>query len=373
MNKPNYKNCITNLSNSILKHYGVKPFHDSIKEIDDLLANKKKVIVFLFDGMGKVVLEKDLPEDSFFRQHIIHNIKSTLPPTTVASTTSFLSGKFPIETGWLGWTLYFHDIDKFVNVFPNVDDVTGESIGEVNKMQAEHPYKTIAELINENKNKEVAKLIFGYPVNKDNKKTKHLRSFVKYSYEQADSKEESFTYAYWVNPDSLMHHYGVTHKKVKKCINKIQKYIKKYSQKHPNVATLVIADHGMKDVTWENLKMHPDLLETLIRPMSIEKRCANFYVKPGMEKRFEGLFKAYYGQHYELFTMENALKENLFGETKVDDKIKPFLGNYLAVATDEVSIEFPKDKKGKKVPFVGHHAGSTLDELDISVIGLNIK
>src|SRR5574344_630816 len=156
MNKPNYKNCITKLSKSILKHYGVKPFHDSIKEIDDLLANKKKVIVFLFDGMGKVVLEKHLPEDSFFGKNIILNIKSTLPPTTVASTTSFLSGKFPIETGWLGWSLYFKDYNRNIDVFTNADDQTGEIVADKNIMTQKAPYKTIAELINEANQKEIA-------------------------------------------------------------------------------------------------------------------------------------------------------------------------------------------------------------------------
>ena len=57
-----YNNSIVNLSNSILKKFNVNPFHSTIKEIDDLIKNKDKIIVFLFDGMGKAILEKHLNE-----------------------------------------------------------------------------------------------------------------------------------------------------------------------------------------------------------------------------------------------------------------------------------------------------------------------
>ena len=44
------KNSLVNLSNSILKHFGVNTFHESIPEIDDLLKGHKKVVAVLFDG-----------------------------------------------------------------------------------------------------------------------------------------------------------------------------------------------------------------------------------------------------------------------------------------------------------------------------------
>ncbi len=117
MNKPNYKNSIVNFSNSIIKHFGATPFHSSIPEVDKFLEGKKKVVLFLFDGMGKYVIEKHLPEDSFLRKHTFHYMTSTFPPTTVAATDALLSAKFPSETGWLGWTQYFSEVDKNVNMF----------------------------------------------------------------------------------------------------------------------------------------------------------------------------------------------------------------------------------------------------------------
>ena len=50
---PNYDDCITNLSCSLLKHFEVPYKHNTIKEVDEMLeCNPKNVVVILFDGMG---------------------------------------------------------------------------------------------------------------------------------------------------------------------------------------------------------------------------------------------------------------------------------------------------------------------------------
>lgn len=96
-----YEESITNLSCSILKYYGVVPKHKTIKEIDDVLSSKKNVITILLDGLGSKVLEENLPMEAFLIKNKFMDINSVLPSTTVASTTSFLSGLNPIEHGWL--------------------------------------------------------------------------------------------------------------------------------------------------------------------------------------------------------------------------------------------------------------------------------
>ena len=60
MNKPDYNNSITNLSNSILKHFNANPFHNTIKEVDDFLVNKNNIEAltdFLFSEMETASVE----------------------------------------------------------------------------------------------------------------------------------------------------------------------------------------------------------------------------------------------------------------------------------------------------------------------------
>ena len=83
-----YDRSLVSVSNSLLKYYNVKTYHPSLKLLDEKLAkNYKNVIFMILDGMGTDLIEKNLPETSFIRQHISTQIFSVFPPTTTAATT----------------------------------------------------------------------------------------------------------------------------------------------------------------------------------------------------------------------------------------------------------------------------------------------
>ena len=141
---------LINLSNSILKHFGAETFHNTIPEVDKLLKGHKKVVAVLFDGMGQNIVRMHLKEKSFIRSHYVTTINSTYPPTTAAATTAFLTGKYPIETGWLAWAEYFKDYDKNIILFRSIDFNTGESLlkeGEDHIANRYFPIHYIFELI----------------------------------------------------------------------------------------------------------------------------------------------------------------------------------------------------------------------------------
>ena len=114
---------LVHVSNSILKHFGVSTFHDSLKELDDLLSKKTydNVALILFDGLGKYIQEKHLSEKDIIRRNKFMDITSVFPPTTVAATTALLSGRYPKETGRLGWSQYYKNIDKTIDMFSGRD------------------------------------------------------------------------------------------------------------------------------------------------------------------------------------------------------------------------------------------------------------
>ena len=85
MNNYNDHNLIT-FSNSLLKHFGVKPFHQSEPEVDAILKGHKKVVVMLFDGMGQNIVRMHLKDKDFIRKNYLCTINSTFPPTTTAAT-----------------------------------------------------------------------------------------------------------------------------------------------------------------------------------------------------------------------------------------------------------------------------------------------
>ncbi len=110
---PDYTDSILNLSNSILKYYGIEPFHETHPGADYLLSkNFPHVVVILLDGLGMNILERNLTYRDFLRRNLYSDYSSVFPPTTTSSTTTFLSGLSPVEHGWLGWDVYFKQEDK---------------------------------------------------------------------------------------------------------------------------------------------------------------------------------------------------------------------------------------------------------------------
>ena len=143
-------NSLVNLSNSILKKFSCQTFHNSNDEIDRILNSKgNQVCLILLDGFGKFVMEKYKKYCPFIYRHIKKEINSVYPPTTVAATTSLLSGKYPCETGYVGWNQYFKKYDQYIDVFPSKNPFTNEKI---NPPVTEDilKYETIIDIINKN-------------------------------------------------------------------------------------------------------------------------------------------------------------------------------------------------------------------------------
>ena len=88
---PDYKNCIANLPNSVLKKFGVDTVGDTLPLLDKYLEKDyKNIVVILLDGMGKAILEHHLKENGPFRSHLAGIYTSVFLSTTVLFQSPFL-------------------------------------------------------------------------------------------------------------------------------------------------------------------------------------------------------------------------------------------------------------------------------------------
>ena len=86
--KCDLNNCNVNVANSIRKKFELETFHETNKLIDDYLNdNYQNIIVILYDGMGKKILD-DIDNIDYFKDNLKEVITSVHPATTTASTTS---------------------------------------------------------------------------------------------------------------------------------------------------------------------------------------------------------------------------------------------------------------------------------------------
>lgn len=360
---PNYENSILNVSNSILKHYGAKTFHPSLKILDHVLAkNYRNVVLLLIDGLGVDAMNKHLPEKSTLKKYLQTTITSVFPSTTVAATTAVLSGRSPFETGWLGWHQYIKEEDESVVLFLNKSYYNPNKKFDYNIASKYVPYTNIYQQI-EGANSQIktAEIFPAFRVPENNTIAKLLDAVTLAS--KANGRH--FIYAYWDKVDTYMHEFGPSSKEVRDHILEVEATFTKYvTNMDDDTVIIAIADHGQVDVEIINLYEYEDLLDTMLRMPSNESRASVFYVKPDRFDDFEKLFNKYFKNYFNLYRSEDAISMGLFGSGKKHTRTQGFLGDYMAIATDYFIFNTVKDGFQMK----GQHAGLLKEEMLVPLI-----
>ncbi len=363
---PDFNNNIVSLSNSLLKHYGIKPFHPTLGVLDEVLAQGKKNIIFMIlDGLGENILKKHLKEQSFLRRHCVGTISSVFPPTTAAATTSFHSGLYPIEHGWLGWMPYFKDINRVVEIFLNRDYYSGEKLGQP-KLADLLPYKTIYKRITEHN--PAVKYHQVFPDFVPNGAKSFAEMCVKISDIVAKDNSPKLISSYWINPDSTTHDYGVSSPEVRDVLSDIDNHLQKLSQNLTDTLLIISADHSQIDVEYISLNGYPELDDCLRLPLSLEGRCASLYIRDDKREFFSQRFQELFGEYFILLSKQDFLQSGLLGKGIKHPMVDDFIGDFVAIGIKNKCISYQEPGGIKHTPLLGNHAGLTAEEMNVPLI-----
>lgn len=362
----NYNECLTNLACSIRKYFDLPYNHNTLSYIDNILEQykPKNVVTILYDGLGANILKRTLNENDFLIKNMYKSITTVFPATTVAATTSMITGLNPIETGMIGWNTYYKDIDKIITTFLNYEKNDKEHKPVLEAIELQKKYmkrESIVKLINDNKKYKAYELFpFG-----ENNYTDSLDMYSKIEkYCSEDGKK--YIYAYDEDPDGLMHMLGPDNKSVKDSIRYRNIMTERLSKKLKDTIIFVVADHGHIKIENIFLKDYKDVLNCLKRNTSTEPRATSFFVKEDKKEEFENLFNKYFSNDFDLYTKEEVLKSKLFGDGEQNKIVERSLGDYISIAkTNKAFINDGDDI------LVSHHAGYTDDEIYVPLIIIN--
>ena len=364
--KNDYNECLTNLACSIRKYFGLDYKHNTLSYIDNLLDEykPKNVVTILCDGMGSNILERTLNEQSFFIRNRLKSITSVFPATTVAATTSMMTGLNPVESGMLGWDMYFKDIDKTITTFFGIEkgDLYRIPLKEAIDFTNKHmKRKTIMDEINE-KGVDKGYTLFPFGTHPYSDLDDMLRIIEK----KCKEKGKKYIYAYDTEPDSTMHKTGCDSKKSKRLIIERNNKIEQLCERLDDTIVFVVADHGHKNVVNIDLKKYPDVVDCLMRNTSLEPRAVNFFIKDHKKEEFEKLFAKYFSKDFDLHTKDEVISSQLFGDGEENEIFRDSLGDYLAIAKTDKTLLYIGSEVLKS-----QHAGHTDDEIYVPLIVIN--
>ena len=366
--KNNYHECLTNLACSIRKYFDLEYKHNTLKYIDEVFEeyNPKNIVTILCDGMGSNIMDRMLDKDSFLIKNRIKAITTVFPATTVAATTSMMTGLNPVETGMLGWDMYYKDLDKTITVFMNSE-------------KTDKTYTPLPEAVEYNKKHMIRKTI-GKEINEQGKyKGYTLFPFGDKCYENLDDMftrienlcnedGKKYIYAYDTDPDSTMHELGCDTKEVKDIIIDLNKRIEELSNKLTDTIIIVVADHGHHNVNNLFIKDYKDIEECLLRNTSLEPRAVNFFIKEEKKDEFINLFNKYFGNDFDIYSMEEIIDSKLFGDGVENEIFRDALGDFLAIGKTDKTLLY----EGSDI-LKSQHAGYTDDEILVPLILVKTK
>ena len=357
---PDYRNCITNLPNSILRSFGMAPVGDTLPLLDRCLEKKyRNIVLLVLDGLGTCILERNLSADGFLRRHFADSISSVFPPTTVAATTSVISGLQPIEHAWFGWDCYYPQVDKNVTVFLNTEQGTDHPAAEENIPAKYCGYRSVTDRINASGKKafNVTPFMPPYP--------RSFSAVCKRITELCSEAGPGYIYAYWPEPDSTMHEHGCYGKKARQVIAELEKKIEAMCETLEDTLLIVTADHGHIEGRNVVITDYPAITECLVRMPSFEPRALNLFVKEEKRLQFEKEFIREFGNDFILLTKDEVYREQIFGTGIPHPNADGMIGDYVAIAITDLTVFNTKEEADQ---IHGVHAGCTKDELQIPLI-----
>ncbi|MFW5799645.1 MAG: alkaline phosphatase family protein [Spirochaetota bacterium] len=387
---PDYDNCIVNLISTILNAYNVQTNHNPLRQLNlNELKSKRNIVLMIFDGMGYDILKRHTdPNNSFIRSKLIDKINTVYPSTTASVITSIYTGKTPLEHGVLGWTLYYKEYFRLINILPCIDYMSGEYIN-INSINPYKPFNLHKEsiftkikenspdvsqyIITENKiiDSHYNKLISedakmrGYSI------TDSLYEELRKTIKENDAKKFILTYA--SEPDALIHLQNTGSDWVKDYINEMDKQIRMLVDKVKGTDTLIFitADHGLIDIDkYYYNDEDEEFYNCIVLPAFPEQRFSSFFVKNHKRALFEKYIKNYEND-FMFMNRDEFWKKELLGRGKKHPKIDDFIGDYLAIAIGDKGIgNFYKS--GRTHEFKAHHAGLTEQEMLIPLIKIDV-
>jgi hypothetical protein len=379
---PDYRGTsIVNLMASLTSARGApESLYPKLRHLEpSTLAEARNLILIVIDGLGYRYLMQQRTGDIFHRC-LQARLTSVFPSTTASAISVFLTGLAPQQHALTGWFSYFRELDRVVTVLPFTDRDSGESLTALGIDASElFDHRSVFETIETPSYSVVPEHIADSVFNLTHSRGATIRPYKSLTQFYAAIKRilgedtrAKYVYAYWPRLDSIAHGKGIQSRASKAHYAELESAFRQFiADIEGSESTVVVtADHGMLDsgaARVIEMDDHPQLAETLARPLCGERRMAYCYVRPHLRERFQNYVSTTLGDYATLLRSEDLIHRGVFGLGPPHPRLHERVGDYALVMKDNYVIKDWLPGEHRHV-HIGTHGGVSEEEMYVPLI-----
>lgn len=342
------------------------------------LQERRNIVLVVIDGLGERFLRRAGPRTAL-ATHLRGSMTSVFPSTTATAVTAFLTGVAPQQHGLVGWFTYLREVGSLVAVLPfrsrcganlRRSGIDPARIFSAPPFFDALPVQSFAVSPKEITHSDFNVLHTGKAERRGY--GSHLDMFEEIRGIVTSGRRPQYVYAYYAELDALAHVFGIDSPQVAGLLAALDQAFRRFlnSIAGSDTTVIVTADHGFTDVHPENtidLDRHPAFADTLVLPLSGERRVAFCYVHPHRRQDFEDYVRGPLGHCAVAYPSAKLLEWGWFGLGPAHPRLPERLGHYTLLMKDGYAI---KDwiLGERRHLHIGHHGGMTSDEMLVPLI-----
>ena len=356
---------------------GLSPYAD---ELAASLADREHLVLILADGLGLEMLERE-PAAGTLREHQRGEIRAVFPSSTAVALTSLATGEWPARHAVTGWWTYVEQIGGPATIlqYRRLGDEC--SLADLGVAPEEaFPVPSLVPQVGRRCHflmpREIAGSVYsrywtgGATTAGYQSLTGALNSTVE-AVTGADGP--TFTYVYIPYVDKEAHQAGPESVGARDAIMAIDHLVADLKTRLGDSAAVVVtADHGHLAVADRERFLIQEADGTpglLASPPAGDTRVVEFHVRPGEHERFEGRFRANFGEHFFLLTTDEVEDLALLGPEPLAPATRQRLGDFTAISRGASVLGFhPSPASREALQQRSHHAGLTPAEMFVPLV-----
>jgi predicted AlkP superfamily pyrophosphatase or phosphodiesterase len=366
---------LSQITPSIFSGLGLGSAEDSISAGTSPMGRE---ILFLIDGFGADVLESfadAMPNIIELKRHAIVN--TAFPSTTATSLATLTTGTMPGVHGMLGYTVQVpRSGGRILNALKwdeRVDPAMWQPVPTLFERAMAKGINVSHVAAKRYENSGFTRAVFRGAQYRGANVVPDLIAQTK----EALRKTPSFVYLYMNELDMAGHSDGVGSEKWLAALAMIDAMLADLIREMPQGTRIwLTSDHGMINVG-EKIVIGDDnpLLEN-IATIGGEPRARHLYLNPDLDSPaarsdVASLWQEFLGDRAEIFTREQAVERNLFGDSVSTDAIDR-MGEVIAVAQGKVVLIDPT-RVDKESSMVGHHGADSEIETEVGLLTTTVN